>query len=104
MKSLFDQKHKDRDFILGDLVSKWDARKEDSRNHDKFDHLWCRPFKVTTAEGKNLFLLETLDRKILNAPINGRYLKNFMKLSVSKLSMYILVCFLSLIYGFSLFQ
>jgi hypothetical protein len=70
MKALFDQKSRDREFLLGDLVLKWDARKEDSGKHDKFDHIWCGPFKVTTAEGKNSFLLENLDGKILNAPIN----------------------------------
>ena len=30
MKALFDQKSKDREFLPGDLVLKWDARKEDS--------------------------------------------------------------------------
>jgi hypothetical protein len=79
MKALFDQKAKDREFLPGDLVLRWDARKEDSGKHDKFDHIWCGPFKVTASEGKNSFLLENLDGKILNAPINGRYLKHFMQ-------------------------
>jgi hypothetical protein len=79
MKSLFDQKAKDREFLPGDLVLKWDARKEDLGKHDKFDHIWCGPFKITASEGKNSFLLENLDGKILNAPINGHYLKHFMQ-------------------------
>jgi hypothetical protein len=29
MKSLFDKKEKDREFLPSDLVLKWDARKED---------------------------------------------------------------------------
>ena len=79
MKALFDQKAKDREFLPGDLVLKWDARKEDSGKHEKFDHIWCGPFKITTSEGKNSFLLENIDGKILNALINGRYLKHFMQ-------------------------
>jgi len=76
MKALFDKKDKDREFIPGDLVLKWDARKEDAGKHDKFDHVWFRPFKITVFEGNNSFLLENLDGKILSAPINGHYLKH----------------------------
>jgi hypothetical protein len=79
MKALFDHKSKYREFLPGDLVLKWDARKEDARKNGKIDQIWCGPFKVTSYEGKNSFLLENLDGKILNAPINGRYLKHFMK-------------------------
>jgi len=79
MKALFDHKAKDREFLLGDLVLKWDARREDSAKHGKFNHIWYGPFKVTTSEGKNSFLLENLDGKILNAPINGHYLKHYMQ-------------------------
>jgi hypothetical protein len=77
MKALFDHKAKDREFLPNDLVLKLDARKEDSTKHGKFDHIWYRPIKVTTPEGKNLFILENLDGKILNAPVNGRYLKHY---------------------------
>jgi hypothetical protein len=37
------------------------------------------PFNITTFEGKNSFLLENMDGKFLNAPINRRYLKHFMQ-------------------------
>jgi hypothetical protein len=53
MKSLFDKKVKDREFLPGDLVLKWDARKEDAGKHDKFDHLWFGPFRIASTEGKN---------------------------------------------------
>jgi hypothetical protein len=79
MKMLFDRKAKDKDFLPGDLVLKWDARKEDSTKHGKFDHIRYRPFKVTTPERKNSFLLENLDGKILNALVNGHYLKHYME-------------------------
>jgi hypothetical protein len=39
MKMLFDRKAKDREFLPDDLVLKWDARKEDSTKHGKFDHI-----------------------------------------------------------------
>jgi hypothetical protein len=61
------------------LVLKWEARKEDAGKHGKFDQIWCGPYKIIASEGKNAFLLENLDGKTLNAPINGRYLKHFMQ-------------------------
>jgi hypothetical protein len=79
MKTLFDHKTKDREFIPGDLVLRWDARKEDSVKHGKFDHIWYGPFRVATSEGKKSFLLENLDGKIFNAPVDRCYLKHYMK-------------------------
>jgi hypothetical protein len=79
MKFLFEKKTKDREFLLGDLVLKWDARNEDVGKHSKFDHLWFGPFRIASTEGKYSFLLENLDGKNFDAPINGRYLKNFMQ-------------------------
>ena len=72
MKSLFNKKSKDMEFIPGDLVLKWEARKEDAGKHGKFDHLWFIPFKLAVVEGKNSFSLENLNGEILEAPINGR--------------------------------
>jgi hypothetical protein len=73
MKTLFDKKAKDREFLPDELILKWDARKEDIEKHGKFDHIWCGPFRVIASEGNNSFLLENLDGQVLNAPINGRY-------------------------------
>jgi hypothetical protein len=78
MKALFDRRAKDRDFLPGDLVLRWDARREEATKHGKFDHLWYGPFRVSALEGKNYFLLENIDGEILNAPINGHYLKHYM--------------------------
>jgi hypothetical protein len=78
MKAHFDKKDKDKEFLPGDLVLKWDARKEDVGKHGNFNHLWFRPFGIVVAEGKNSFLMENLDGKILDTPVNGRYLKHFM--------------------------
>jgi ribonuclease HI len=79
MKLLFDRKAKDRNFLPGDLVLRWDARKEDSGKNGKFDHIWYGPFKISSSEGNNSFLLENLDGKILNAPVNARFLKHFLE-------------------------
>jgi hypothetical protein len=79
MKELFDHKAKDKEFLPGDLVLKWDAKREDSTNHTKFDHICYGPFKVTASKGKNSFLLENLDGKNLNSPINGHCLKHYMQ-------------------------
>jgi RNAse (barnase) inhibitor barstar len=57
MKSLFDKNAKYREFLPVELVLKWDARKENVGKHDKFDHICFGPFKITTSEGKNSFLL-----------------------------------------------
>ena len=79
MKALFEKKDKDREFLPGDLVLKWDTRREDAGKHNKFNHLWFRPFRIATTKGKNSFLLENFDGNILDAPINGHYLNNFMQ-------------------------
>jgi hypothetical protein len=78
MKALFDLKAKDREFFPGDLVLRWDARREEAAKHGKFDYLWYGPFRVSAPEGKNSFLLENIDGEVLSAPVNGRYLKHYM--------------------------
>jgi hypothetical protein len=57
MKASFDRKDKDRDFIPGDLVPKWEAKKEDTGKHGKFDPIWSGPYKISAPERKNDFLL-----------------------------------------------
>jgi hypothetical protein len=79
MKLLFDRKAKNINFLPGDLVLRWDARKEDSGKNGKFDHIWYGPFKISSSEGKNSFLLENLEGKILKAPVNARFLKHYME-------------------------
>ena len=79
MNAIFDKKSKDKEFIPRDLVLKWESRKEDARKHGKFDHIWFGPFKIATVEGRNSFSLENLNGEILEAPINGHFLKHFMQ-------------------------
>ena len=78
MKALFDIKEKNREFLPGDLVLRWGARREEAAKHGKFDHLWYGLFRVSAPEGKNSFLLENIDGEILSAPVNGRCLKHYM--------------------------
>jgi hypothetical protein len=78
MKALFNLKAKGREFLQGDLVLRWDERKEEAVKHGKFDHLWYGPFRVSDPEGKNSFLLENIDREVLSTPIKERYLKHYM--------------------------
>ena len=40
MKSIFDRKAKEILFQAGDLVLRWDTRREDKGKHGKFDPLW----------------------------------------------------------------
>jgi hypothetical protein len=79
MKAIFDKKAKDINFLPGDLVLRWDARREDPGKHGKFDNLWFGPYKIAAVEGKNSFSLQNLDGEILEAPVNGRYLKHFFQ-------------------------
>jgi len=78
MNTLFYRRAKDGDFLPGDLVLRWYARREEVAKHGKFDHLWYGPFRVLALEGKNYFLLENIDGEILNDTINGHYLKHYM--------------------------
>lgn len=40
MKALFDRKERDKSLHMGDLVLRWDVRREEKRKHGKFDPLW----------------------------------------------------------------
>jgi hypothetical protein len=40
IKAMFDRREKHRKFITGDLVLRWDSRRENPRKHGKFGYLW----------------------------------------------------------------
>ena len=50
-KALFDQKVKDKEFLPGNLVLKWEARKEDARKHVKFNPIWSGPYRISALKG-----------------------------------------------------
>ena len=71
MKGIFDRKAREIDFKVGDLVLRWDTRREDKGKHGKFDPLWYGPFKIIEARENNTLFLENLDGEYLQLPING---------------------------------
>lgn len=59
------KKTKRDDFHIQDLVLNWDARIEDKGKHGKFDHLWKGLYQIATYHGKNVFILQELNRELL---------------------------------------
>ena len=80
MKELFDQHAKDRKLQAGDLVLRWDVRRADKGKHGKFDPLWFGPFKTAEQGGNNTFKMENLQGDLLDAPVNGQFLKPYFQL------------------------
>jgi len=78
MKKCFDRSAKQRSFEPGDLVFRWDSRREESRKHGKFDHKWFGPYVIATIVGRNSFSLQNLGEEILEIPVNGHFLKHFL--------------------------
>ena len=77
IKERFDRKIKENTFSNGDMVLRWDARKEQKGKHGKFDNLWFGPFIVSKILENNNFVLQTLDSEELSNPVNGHFLKHF---------------------------
>ena len=77
IKERFDRKIKENTFSNGDMVLRWDARKEQKGKHGKFDNLWFGPFILSKVLENNTFVLQTLDGEELSNPINGCFLKHF---------------------------
>ena len=66
-------------FQNGDLVLRWDTRREDKGKHGKFDPLWYGPYKIIEARKNNNFMLESLDGEAVELPVNGKYLKHYFQ-------------------------
>jgi hypothetical protein len=60
VKTTFDKKTKKDIFKTGDLVLRWDARREEKPKHGKFDNLWFGPFKIAKIMNNNTFVLQNL--------------------------------------------
>jgi hypothetical protein len=79
IKEDFNRRTKVDDFKLGDLVLKWDARKEDKGKHEKFDHLWLGPFKIIAYCGSNNYILQKSNGDLVGGgPMNGKFLKHYV--------------------------
>ena len=61
MKSLFEKMARERDFREGDLVLRWDARREDKGKHGKFEKLRFGPLSIVEANRNNTFVLQYLE-------------------------------------------
>jgi len=48
------------DFLVSDLVLKWDSKNEEKGKHGKYDSLWKGPYKIEASYGTNAFLLKYL--------------------------------------------
>ena len=79
MKALFDRRARERDFKEGDLVLRWDARREDKGKHGKFDNLWFGPLAIAEVKGNNTFVLQNLDGLYSTYLVNGRFLKHYIQ-------------------------
>ena len=71
MKSIFDRKAREIMFQAGDLVLRWDTRREEKGKHGKFDPLWYGPYKISEVKSNNTFMLEDLDGEAVELPVNG---------------------------------
>ena len=79
MKVLFDRRARERDFKEGDLVLRWDARREEKGKHGKFDNLWFGPLAIVEIKGNNTFVLQNLEGLYSTYPVNGRFLKHYIQ-------------------------
>eukprot|EP00253_Pinus_taeda_P025557 PITA_25557 len=79
MKTLFDRRARERDFKEGDVVLRWDARREEKGKHGKFDNLWFRPLTIAKVKGNNTFVLQNLEGLYSTYPVNGRFLKHYIQ-------------------------
>ena len=79
MKYLFYQHAKDQNLQIGDLVLRWDIWRAKKGKHGKFDPLWFGHFKIVEWGGNNTFKLENLQGDLLDAPINGQFLKPYFQ-------------------------
>ena len=79
MKSIFERKAREIMFQNGDLVLRWDTRKEDKWKHGKFDPLWNGPYKIIKARTNNTFVLESPDGEAVELLVNGQYLKHYVQ-------------------------
>jgi len=77
IKTTFDHKAKERNFIGGDLVLLWEKRKEKPGMHKKLDGLWTIPYKIMSHAGRKSFNLGTMEGEALRLPVNSLHIKRY---------------------------
>jgi hypothetical protein len=65
--------------MIGYLVLKWDARREATGKHGKFDNIWMGPFQIISVHKNNTYEISHLKGDVLGAPISRRFLKHFLQ-------------------------
>eukprot|EP00253_Pinus_taeda_P030346 PITA_30346 len=78
MKVLFDRRARERDFKEGDVVLRWDTRREEKGKHGKFDNLLFGPLVIAEVKGNTTFVLQNLEG-LYSTYLNGRFLKHYIK-------------------------
>ena len=79
MKSMFDKRARKRDFKEGNLVLRWDSKREDKGKHGKFDNLWFGPLAIVEVKGNNTFVLQNIEGLCSTYHVNGRFLKHYIQ-------------------------
>jgi len=79
IKSISDWRGKQINFILSDLVLKWDSRREYIEKDGNIDHLWLGPYTITAVEGNNSFSLQNMKGDLRQFSVNGQFLKHFIQ-------------------------
>ena len=83
VKAMFDKRVKEEFFHIGDLILRWDSRREDKGKHGKFHNLWCSSFHMAHILDTNTFILQDLEGKnITGGPVNS-FLVSFKRRSES---------------------
>ena len=78
MKKLFNKRTKENNFQVGNIVLKWDSRREEKGKHGNFENLWKGPFIIHVERGHNAFFLKELNGEDLyGGQVNGRMLKYY---------------------------
>ena len=69
---------KANDFQVGNVVLKWDSRREEKGKHIKFENMWKGPYIIHSIRGNNAFSLQELNgEEVLGGPVSGRMLKHY---------------------------
>ena len=78
IKKLFYKWTKANDFQVGNIVLKWDSRREEKWKHGKFENMWKGPYIIDLVRGNNAFFFKELDGiEMFGGPVNGRMLKHY---------------------------
>ena len=73
----YNQKVKERGFVVGDLVMKKMLIGDKNPNEGKLAPNWHGPFKVLSAAGRSAYRLEDMEGKELPRPWNAMHLKKY---------------------------